>query len=183
MNHKELQQKFHRVRKLYFPDWEEGSNWQIRAYGGKGYCDVGSKTIKVGEPTENYRLIVLIIHEIAHAVSTDDHGDRWLKKMDEVAVRAAEVGDRRLENELREHIAWVTGPNAYDVTEQEVYAAITDAASDQPTATFENIVGWVAQGYGQDLQTFLKAYPRAREAYDGADRPNLRFAANRIDAK
>jgi len=58
------------------------------------------------------------------------------------------------------------------VTEEEVLAAITDAASDQPTATFEDVVGWVAQEYGQDPKTFLKTYPQAREAYKRASRPN-----------
>jgi len=115
---------------------------------------------------------LLITHEIAHAVTTGDHGDRWVEKMNEVAVRAAEIGDLQLADNLREHITWVTGPHAYDLTEEEVVDEIINAA-DQPTATFEDVVGWVAQEYGQDLKTFLNTYPQVREAYQRASRPNV----------
>jgi hypothetical protein len=162
----ELDKEFQSIRKLYFTTWTDGSNWRILEYGGNGYCDRESKTIKVGGSTENYSLPVLIIHEIAHAVTIDDHGDEWVQHMREAAVRAADLGDMQLARDLPKHIDWVTGPDAYDVPHEQVYAEIAAAASDQPEATFESVVGWVAQKYGQDLKTFLEAFPQARKYYD-----------------
>jgi hypothetical protein len=69
----ELDREFQSIRTLYFPEWTDGTSWRISEYGGNGYCDRKTRTIKVGSPTENYCLPVLIIHEIAHSVTTDDH--------------------------------------------------------------------------------------------------------------
>jgi hypothetical protein len=166
----ELEREFKRIRELYFPTWTDGSNWRIVDYGGKGYCDRKSKKIKVGNSTENYSLPVLIIHEIAHAVTIDDHGDEWVQCVREAAVRAADLGDKQIAGDLQSHIDWTTSPKAYDVTNEQVYAEIT-SAGDQPKATFEDVVGWVAQNYGQDLETFLERYPYARKYYEQAYRP------------
>jgi hypothetical protein len=48
-----------------------------------------------------------------------------------------------MEGDLKRHIDWVTGPDGYDVTDEEVYAEITAAASEQPQATFEGVVSWL----------------------------------------
>ena len=174
MSNEELQLEFRRIHKLYFPDWEDGSNWQICEYGGKGFCDRRSMIIKVGDPSEIYSLPVLIIHEVAHAVTTDEHGDEWFRRMRKVEMRAAEVGDHQLANELQSHIAWVASPEAYNVAPEEVYAEIGAAVLDDPTAPFEKIVGWLAESYGQDLHSFLQVFPQAREVYDQAYRPQAR---------
>jgi hypothetical protein len=63
--------------------------------------------------------------------------------MHQAAVRAAELGDTQMEGDLKRHIDWVTGPDGYDVTDEEVYAEITAAASEQPQATFEGVVSWL----------------------------------------
>jgi hypothetical protein len=166
----ELARQFQSIRNLYFPAWRNGSNWRICEYEGKGYCDRDAKTIKVGGATENYSLPVLIIHEIAHAVTTGGHSDKWVNRMRKAAERAADLGDKQLADELQSHIAWVMQPGVHDATEEVVYFQIENAAADQPEATFEKVVGWVVQEYGQDMATFLKDYPQARQAYDKADR-------------
>ena len=163
-----LEKEFQSIRKLYFPTWTDGSNWRIVEYGGRGHCSREKRIIKAGSPTENYSLPVLLIHEIAHAVTIDKHDDEWVQCMREAAVRAADLDDKQLAGDLQRHIDWVTG--GCDADEQ-VYADITAAATDQPRAGFEKVVGWVAQEYGQDMEPFIEDYPQARNYYEQAYRP------------
>ena len=73
-----LEKRFEQIRKDFFPRWDKGNVWQIKldtSLPGHGRCDKKEKTIVIQRVTDdNDKMDSLLIHEIAHAVTTDGHG-------------------------------------------------------------------------------------------------------------
>ena len=82
------------VRQTFFPRWDRKRRWQIVEVddldGSQGRCVREVKTISIVRGmTAGDDLLVLLIHEIGHAVSNGYHARLWLLRME----KAAEVGD------------------------------------------------------------------------------------------
>jgi hypothetical protein len=80
------------VRTVFFPRWDKERQWKIvRANDldvAQGHCKRATKKISMLDGIEGKDLYALLIHEIAHAVSNDCHGKRWLKRMEDAANHA-----------------------------------------------------------------------------------------------
>ena len=169
------------IRNDYFPDWTDGANWKIVAYQGTAFCDRENRTIKIG-PKNRWPVPVVLIHEIAHAVTVDDHGPRWEDRLRETIKRAKEFGQDELAQELDKHLEFVSSPGAYDVPPEEVDDEIRRAVSAQPASTFEQVVDAVARGFGQTRTEFEDAYPGMRAVFDETRRVIAAQAQRRHDS-
>lgn len=129
--YKELADELVRIRNDYFPDWTDGANWKIVAHQGTAFCDRENRTIKI-RPDTSWSLAVLIIHEIAHAVTVDDHGPRWQARLRDAAKRAKEIGQDDLAQELEMQLDILSLPASSDVQSDEVYYLVEVAEGEQP---------------------------------------------------
>jgi len=68
------------VRKLFFPRWDRARRWRFLQVedlnGAMGRCIRTTKTIMGISGISGNRLMSLLIHETAHAVTEDGHGKR-----------------------------------------------------------------------------------------------------------
>src|SRR6056297_1010437 len=107
-----LDEMYNEICDRYFPQFSAAS-WSVEdSTDSNGFCDRENQRLLIGRETADYSRRVLLIHEIAHAVSDDDHNERWQGEMTRVRDEALERGDNLLGQELDEHLAWVTQPDA-----------------------------------------------------------------------
>jgi hypothetical protein len=70
-----------------------------------GSCDFTHKIIKAARvPIDDDEVAVLLIHEIAHAVTASYHAKRWLTRMEKAAQQAKTIGRSRLATLIRQEI-------------------------------------------------------------------------------
>ena len=77
------------VRATFFPRWDRQGRWRIEAVndldGAMGKCETETQTIKLLDGITDDDLTALLIHEIAHAVSSTYHGKIWQARMNAAA--------------------------------------------------------------------------------------------------
>lgn len=148
------------IRSTFFPDWDTDRKWTFeRSSEVSGYCDRDRKTILIGEPTENYDLATLIIHEIAHATTNDRHDDEWQAEMRRVAVEAGLDLKRRLVT----HIDWVDGGDDVTLGMLEEELELAHASLDDPTC--DRLLAAVAGNYGLTVELLEKQFPKLRQSF------------------
>jgi hypothetical protein len=151
------------VRREYFPRWRNGEQWKVRPVadlnGSRGYCFKESKTIKVcvtEVPESEYRL--LLIHEIAHAVTRHSHGAEWMDRMKLAAVRAVKIREAEMGKKLRQEVrAYIDSPKQ---TAAEVYQRIGECLMDYPAASRGEVLTHMSREFGISRQEFLDTFPR-----------------------
>ena len=108
---------FEKIKKDIFPEWDKKDEWRVKSlknfkddskhinsdYLGK--CDSTGKIIYLNLDPEDWKIEMLMIHEICHAQkSCKSHGDQWKKKMHEAAYRCESIGNFRLADQIRHEI-------------------------------------------------------------------------------
>jgi len=132
-----------------------------------GRCDIQSRTIQlVSVPEDENDLLLLLSHEICHAVTTTDHLKLWSELMERTAVRARRLGYEKLANMIEKQVTDYTEAVQYDAT--YVYYEIEDFVLENPDADFYQVVDVVAQRVGLHLMELTERYQRCREAYERA---------------
>lgn len=144
------------------PEWTQGTNWSVKVYPGTGFCDRRTRTIVVGTQ-DGSSLQVLLVHEIAHALSVDAHDSQWRAEVESMIDRATSLGEASLASDLRLHLNWVFSPEAYDVSCDDILDEIRQAAGDNPEWSYETVIRAVAQGYGQTSVQIDSLCPDLRE--------------------
>lgn len=99
----------------------------------------------------------------------DGHGEKWLSRMEEAAVRAEELGDLKLAELLRSEVEHFRH-DAEDETEEDIYALVRDWVYDNPEITFESLLIVLGDRTFEEPAELLKKYPRLREKFDEAKR-------------
>ena len=107
------------VRKNIFPEWDQNGGWKIKQGHGpafeerpqgewqeegadyQGECDRENKCIYIALPylegKSNSVIRGIIVHEIAHAISSDSHKTgEWPREMEKAAKRARDMGGAEL---------------------------------------------------------------------------------------
>lgn len=159
-----LVREFERIRSEYFPGWDKKHEWKVVESHpecvGDGYCDKDSKQIVVNSDD----LSLVIIHEIAHAVTYDGHGKRWRRRMEAAARRAEYLGQIDLSTQIRNEHALYLDPSSYiRPTAEFVYNGIKDAAIDG--LSFEDAVAFVAKSNGMTSDKLQTRYRKLWQAY------------------
>ena len=169
MTKSNLSRAFRDVRQKCFPSWDRERRWRFRQVpdlnGAQGSCRRENKTILVTHLPGGEEGTLLLIHEIAHAVTDGGHGKKWQQRMEKAVVTAEQASRTELAALLRKEIVGYRNPMAR-VTAGLVYSEIADAVVENPELTFSQVIDCVRRDYGFCRQEFLKRFRRARTVYD-----------------
>jgi hypothetical protein len=95
---------FEFVRSTYFPEWDIAREWSVGRRRWS-YPEVDREKMQV-IGIEGFYQPRRMIHRICHAIADDDkHGEGWGTEMVNVARRAADLGDAKLAEEVRNEFA------------------------------------------------------------------------------
>ena len=171
---REVRAAFQRIRRDFYPRWDRKRRWRLSIvedlHGACGLADPNTKTISIrkldGEARPEDSLELLLIHEIAHAVTNDGHGKKWLARMRAAAKRADDIGRPTAAQFLREEA------DAYEASPREgvrdVYARVEAVVWDAPQLSFDVVAEAVGREFGFSLQEIRRRCTRLREFYDEA---------------
>jgi hypothetical protein len=166
------------IRTTFFPGWDKGRRWQVVQVadldGAQGRCERKIKTISVLGGIERDDLLALLIHEIAHAISNDFHGKRWLQRMEKAASHADQQGLPTLAALLRQQI--VGYQDGFRMTAAMMYGEIENCVVSEPQVTFPQVVDFLRRDWGVNRNQFLRRFRRAERVFEEAQR-NVRESA------
>ena len=113
-----LEYKFYYLKNKLFPNWDLNQEWKItnshrmiKEIKNKldskfiGFCDRESKTIFLDLHEDDWKIEMLIVHEICHTYSNcSSHGELWKNKMIEVSERCDSMDNFRLADQIRHEL-------------------------------------------------------------------------------
>ena len=114
----DLEKRFTYLKNALFPYWDLKQEWKISnnilmikniqnklEYKFIGYCDRSSKTICIDLHEDDWKLDMLIVHEICHTFrNCRNHGKFWKNKMIEVSERCDNIKKFRLADQIRHEL-------------------------------------------------------------------------------
>ncbi len=109
---------FEQIKKdIFFSEWDRNNEWRMKNLKNYkddskhlncdylGRCDSTGKIIYLNLDQEDWKIEMLLVHEICHAQKgCKSHGDQWKKKMQEAAYRRESIGNFRLADKIRHEI-------------------------------------------------------------------------------
>jgi hypothetical protein len=160
------QKEFEYIKDTFFPRWRSGEKWKLRLsksahYIGHGICDDEKKTIVVASFLSGTELQKTVIHEICHAVTHNNHGNKFLTRMEKASDKAKALGLGELSKSIladiecyKSHSIKLSAPKIYDSIQDLVYA--------KPGASYRQIVEAVGRYWGVSFRE-LKRYFEMQE--------------------
>jgi hypothetical protein len=140
----------------------------------QGLSDDETKTIHLQHlPEDEDDLHLLLIHEICHAVTSNGHAKRWLKRLSKAAQRAKRLGRDRLEQLLHKEVDQYIH-ETFTIDANCVYGDIRDCVSEHPKANYEEVLAMVARRSGYYPVDLEKDFPRCRRVYE--EEKEMQFA-------
>ena len=114
----DLEYRFDNLKTTLFPFWDLNQEWKVtnnykiikeieNKLGSKfiGYCDRESKTIFLNLHEDDWKLDMLIVHEICHTFrNCSTHGKLWNNKMIKVSDRCDKLNNHRLADQIRHEL-------------------------------------------------------------------------------
>ena len=114
----DLEYRFENLKTILFPFWDLNQEWKVsnnykmiseieKKLNSKfiGYCDRESKTIYLDLHEDDWKIDVLIVHEICHTFGNcGTHGELWKKKMINVSDRCDKLNNFRLADQIRHEL-------------------------------------------------------------------------------
>lgn len=163
-----LQEAFKYVRQSFFPKWDKNSEWIVKLdlnLPSHGRCFIETKTISLSYlPNEDDALYSLLIHEICHS-SIPGHKKKWFDRMLKASKTADKLGHTKLSEMLWKEVnSYKDSPIIYA---RDIYAKIRDALVDEPNASYESIINWIAQDLGWYSKEVEKTYKQCKKVYNG----------------
>ena len=113
-----LNHRFNNLKKNLFPRWDTYNEWRVtnsneRIYEIEnrlknrfiGYCEKKSKTIYLNLQEDDWKIDLLIVHEICHTFrNCSAHGKLWKSKMICVANRCDKMEKFQLADQIRHEL-------------------------------------------------------------------------------
>ena len=114
----DLEYRFGYLKNKLFPFWDLNQEWKVtnnhkiikeieNKLGSKfiGYCDRESKTICLDLHEDDWKIDMLIVHEICHTFrNCSTHGKLWNNKMIKVSDRCDKLNNYRLGDQIRHEL-------------------------------------------------------------------------------
>lgn len=180
-----LLSQFRRVRRLYFSRWHAGQTWTIRSgirYKQSldhGLCDREHRRIFINKRTD-----FVIIHEICHAVTTDNHAAMWQRRMLKAADMAARLGDAQLAADLREDVSECNDPNTIHFTASDIRAEVRECVlmTDENPVPMTRVLRIVGADIGKGLG-HMREVPGIKATYEAALRKRYEIQKDKANAK
>ncbi len=158
------------VRKHFVPRWDKKRQWVIKEVSFKeaeysdGWCKKKDKTILISMFKE--RGLSLLIHEIAHAVSTGKaHGEKWQIRMERAATKARELGHIDIANQIIADVEDFKTTIEILEANHEVYSLIEDYVGDFPECEFKEAVEYVCRFLYIQEEDFYKRFNMAEKVF------------------
>jgi len=111
---KKIAMFFEQIKKDIFPEWDKKDEWRVKNFKDDskhinsdylGRCDSTGKIIYLNLDPEDWKIEMLMVHEICHAQKgCKSHGDQWKKKMQEAAYIYESAGNFCLTDQIRHEI-------------------------------------------------------------------------------
>ena len=105
---------FEKIKKDIFPEWDKKDEWRVKNLNHDskhinsdylGRCDSTGKIIYLNLDPEDWKIEMLMVHEICHAQKgCKSHANQWKKKMQEAANRCESMGNFPLADQIRHEI-------------------------------------------------------------------------------
>ena len=113
-----LEYRFGYLKNNLFPYWDLNQEWKVinnhkmikeieNKLGFKfiGYCDRESNTICLDLHEDDWKIDMLIVHEICHTFrNCSAHGKLWNNKMIKVSDRCDKLNNHRLADQIRHEL-------------------------------------------------------------------------------
>jgi hypothetical protein len=166
-----LQKEFTQIRQTFFPSWDRSGEWDIvektGPYSPHGYLDERAKVIGIHSMGPGQALRVVLIHEIAHVVSSLSHGKEWQNRMKRSAQKAESIGETKLAEALMEEIRLYTEPfAAAKPTADAVYKRVKDECLSCPRPSFDQVVDCIRYDCGLTKEEFLRHFKKSQRIYE-----------------
>ena len=114
----DLEYRFDYLKNNLFPYWDLNQEWKVtnnhkmikkieNRLGSKfiGYCDRESKTIYLDLHEDDWKIDMLIVHEICHTFrNCSTHGKLWNNKMIKVSDQCDKLNNYRLADQIRHEL-------------------------------------------------------------------------------
>ena len=159
------------AREKIFPMWDRKKVWQIR-YGtnselhrNQGICDDKKRLIITNHFASETHLLLVMIHEICHAIVGPGHGKLFLKRLSKAASKATEMGYKKLSKALNDEFDAYAN-NGFKPTAKKIYGDIENALADHPNISFANVVKRVSMENGMSEKELLLKYRRAKRVFE-----------------
>ncbi len=167
----ELRKAISNVRKTFFPRWDLRSQWRIR-WGdlgkGDGNCDFELKEITISAGLNRRKLTLVLIHEVAHAVTRDGHGKKWKARMERAAQQAEEQGQAELAEALRAEVEWYRSAKECSAADY-IEDCIDGLVLANPAISLDEVLTVLSYELaGMKRDRLLALYPQIEKLYEEA---------------
>jgi hypothetical protein len=167
-NPKNLNAIYQDLKNTYFPGWDQGNAWRIRARNrlsdpfAEAICDIDKKTIDIIPQcflTVDH-LQLTIIHEICHAVLPKrNHASKLFhRKLFKAAEHARELGQQSLSEGLFKDVRMCQAVAEYEISKRDVLDQIEQLLK-QDMKPLKVVIETAANDWGLDSDQLLKKYP------------------------
>lgn len=171
-----LQKTFEQTRKDFFPRWDKDNEWRIELnlnFLWKGRCENKRKTIVINPlRCDKGEIQILLIHEIAHAVTSDKHGKQWQNRYLKAAKQAEEMGRNSLAKAIRDEVKMYQNmsppPNAKMIYERIQEIVLETEVETEGIWPYEKIIKNISWEIGLDPEEMEKRFKKCRKVYDSA---------------
>ena len=161
----------YKIQRQYFPRWDVKHEYRIEMWNLPGArCNNKEKLIQVSDANDE----LAVIHEICHAVTRSGwHGEKWQNRFLKVADVSDILGNLQLAKAIRIEVKDIRKQlkrrTERRLTADHVNSEIQEAAFENPNASFEDIVSFVAREHSMFSKELLKYYPKSlKRAFDRA---------------
>jgi len=150
----------------------------VARVGESGCCNPKRRLIKLtgGQPDD--QAVSTLLHEMAHAATTGNHGMPWKREM----IRLRQAGAPLSEPDNRVRLEDWSGDR---VSKQHFRAAMQDAVIGLPKIGLTQAIRYFIsnEGGASTASAFLKRYPWAREALRQVKREYAEYEARKLKFK
>ncbi len=132
----------------------------------EGFADPKTKTIWISKAIatsqEEYRLQVVIVHEICHAVTNSGHGPTFINRLKKAAERARQLKEKALAKKLdKEALDW---KDVDIVRADDIYQCVRDVASE--IQDYERMLDILSMDWGLTKSELLNRYSRIPKVFE-----------------
>ena len=162
------------VIKTFFPRWRTAKEWKFvwgtdePEAGSSGKCVYRTKTIWISSPD-----LLIIIHEICHAIADGGHAKKWCTRMIAAADTAEGAGSGELAEWIRDEVEMYEETPRF--TKAIVYRSVEDAIYESKhDFSYPDMTRYICNSWGLSLWDLTMRYKQLPRVYDAAVRRRIR---------
>jgi hypothetical protein len=164
---KSIEKEYEWICKIFFPAWDREKKWKLRVCrdlgGADGKVDKKQNRILIRKGLLGQKdLTIVLIHEIAHALTTASHKKMWSRRMKAAAYVALCHKFGKIVDVINEEL------KNYQVSigMVDIYGYIESAVIESDAVpSFDSVINATRVEVAMSKKEFLKCFPRSRTIY------------------